>query len=702
MIPKVMAGSDFAGLKRYLVEDRAHDVLEPLGVPLDSHIAQMEMIARLSSRCKKPVKHVTFSAAIEDGKLTDALWLQLVDEAEAEFGMAGHRRVVVRHHDKPYDHIHVFWCAVSANTGNTPKLHFRVADASFPELGPRALSVAHMVQMAPGEFKAKSYDAHALLRLQHLCRDFEKQHGLRQLATPEDARGAREAGKKGKAPASDRQQQHRVERVGNSLVDRAVHIRAALDAPDWDRRDRSLAVLGLGVRPAFAASKSGPRLRGIVVHDLANEQNAVAASAFDAGTVKYGMSALDKRRAPETPAFADWWERRTVSPSPAAQARTGQQIRYEEERERHAADEARKVRERAAIERRYKLDERELRSRLMARRRAEAEQLEADKRRPFYTRYDETVRRPQLDLLHDRRRVELAPLARKRMPSFATWRRKMQRLVAAMHANWAKLADTVDGAATSVQRIPALAMIPALSSAKALSTAGVRPTGIRQLRDLERGKDGVPQSSIIGMDPTKIGGLRTSGAPRRFEQDVILEHGSSASPRIDLQEPIDDYYPELMPGGVRYARRREPPAFVEKGPCISVKIDSDDALRAALKLSLMRTDGPIVVRASPEVMARLYRIADALGVGDRLIDGMADAQANKQVEAGSRAEPAVNAAPTAAPQPSNRVQDAGRVRGWLHAVAEGESKRAGAKITKSKGPAAEPTSWVSSKRGQER
>ncbi|SEJ21174.1 Relaxase/Mobilisation nuclease domain-containing protein [Sphingomonas sp. OV641] len=702
MIPKVMAGSDFAGLKRYLVEDRAHDVLEPLGVPLDSHIAQMEMIARLSSRCKKPVKHVTFSAAIEDGKLTDALWLQLVDEAEAEFGMAGHHRVVVRHHDKPYDHIHVFWCAVSANTGQTPKLHFRVADASFPELGPRALSVDQMVQMAPGEFKSKSYDAHALLRLQHLCRDFEKQHGLRQLATPEDARTAREEGKKGKVPASDRQQQHRVERVGDSLVDRAVQVRAALDAPNWDQRERILVALGLGVRPVFAPSKSGPRLRGIVVHDLANEQNAVAASAFDTGTVKYGMSALDKRRDPETPVFADWWERRTVSPSPAAQARTGQQIRYEEERERHAAHEARKARERVAIEQRYKLDERKLRSRLMAQRRAEAEQLEADQRRPFYARYDETVRRPQLDLLHDRRRVELASLARKRMPSFATWRRKMQRLVAAMHANWAKLADTVDGAAMSVQRIPALATIPALSSAKALTTTEGRPAGIRQLRALAGGNEGVPQSPSIRPDAAKIGVLRRSSVPGRFEQNATLEHKSTPPPHIDLQEPIDGYYPQLMPGGVRYARRREPPAFVEKGPRISVKIDSDDALRAALKLSLMRTDGPIVARAAPEVMARIYRIATTLGVRDRLIDGMADTQANEQVEAGSRSVLGTNAAPTAAPQASDRVQDAGRVKGRLLALAEGESKRAGAQIARPKGPAVDATPSVSSKRGQER
>lgn len=702
MIPKVMAGSDFAGLKRYLVEDRAHDVLEPLGVPLDSHIAQMQMIAGLSNRCKKPVKHVTFSAAIEDGKLTDALWLQLVDEAEVEFGMAGHRRVVVRHHDKPYDHIHVFWCAVSADTGKTPTLHFRVADAPFPELGPRALSVEQMVQMAPGEFKSKSYDAHALLRLQHLCRDFEKQHGLRQLATAEDARAAREAGKRGKALGPDRQQQHRVKRVGDSLVDRAVQVRAALDAPDWDQRERSLAALGLGVRPAITPLKGGSRLRGIVIHDLTNEQNAVAASAFDTGTVKYGMSALDKRRDPATPAFADWWERRTASPTPSAQELTGQQTRYEEERERHAADEARKARERVAIEQRYKLDERELRSRLMARRRAEAEQLKADQRRLFYTRYDETVRRLQLDLLHDRRRFELAPLARKRMPSFATWRRKVQRLVAAMHANWAKLADTVDGAAMSVQRIPTLAMIPALSSAKALSTAEVRPAGIRQLRDLARGNEGVPQSPSIRPDLAKIGVLRRSSVPGRFEQDATLEHKSTPPPHIDLQEPIDGYYPKLMPGGVRYARRGEPPAFVEKGPRISVKIDSDDALRAALKLSLMRTDGPIVVRAAPEEMARIYRIADTLGVGDRLIDGLTYAQAERQVEGATQPCPPPSSAATLPLNIEDRTEVPAERRGGIYALAESESRRDGVAITKSKGPGTDATPLVRGKSVQER
>lgn len=701
MIPKVMAGSDFAGLKRYLVEDRAHDVLEPLGVPLDSHIAQMEMIARLSSRCKKPVKHVTFSAAIEDGKLTDARWLELVDEAEAEFGMAGHHRVVVRHQDKPYDHIHVFWCAVSANTGNTPKLHFRVADASFPELGARALSVDQIVQMAPGEFKSKSYDAHALLRLQHLCRDFEKQHGLRQLATPEDARAAREAGKKGKAPVSDRQQQHRVERVGDRLVDRAVQVRAALDASDWDQRERSLAALGLGVRPAIAPSKSGPRLRGIVVHDLVNEQNAVAASAFDTGVVKYGMAALDKRRDPATLAFADWWERRDSALVSAPAERSGQQIRYAEERERHAANEARKAVERALVEQRYALEERELRCRLMMRRRAEAKRLAADQRRLFYAIYDDTVRRSQLAELHDRRRNELASLVRKRMPSFATWKRKMSLIVAGMHANAAKAAESGAGSASALHRVPALASASALAVTAALRTAGAKLPGIRFLSDLVTRDSDVVSFSPGKADYGALAKSRTVGVTRRFAHAVVLKH--EAPPPLGAKGPgsIDGYQPRLMPDGVQYVRPGEAPAFVEQGARITVKIDSEDALRAALKLALTRAPGQIVVRADADVLERIYRLADALGARDRLVDWMAADHATERSGAATPEEPPSAAAVTQV-VPSDGGDDASKKRGGLHALAERESRRIGSATTKPKGPASGQTPTVGGRKGQGR
>lgn len=701
MIPKVMAGSDFAGLKRYLVEDRAHNVLEPLGVPLDSYIAQMQMVAKLSSRCTKPVKHVTFAAAIEDGTLPDVLWLELVNEAEAEFGLTGHQRVVVRHRDKAYDHIHVFWCAVSANTGKTPKLHFRVADASFPELGPRALSVEQMVEMAPGEFKPKSYDAHALLRLQSLCRDFEKQHGLRQLATSEDARRAREAGQKVKTPARDRQQQHRVERTGDSLVDRAGQVRAALDAPDWDQRVRNLAAVGLGVRPAFAPSKNGPRLRGIVVHDLINEQNAVAASAFDTGTVKYGMAALDKRRDPATLAFADWWERRDLTLEPAAAERIGQQIRYAEERERHAANEARKAIERASVEQRYALEERELRSRLMARRRAEAKRLAADQRRPFYAIYDDTIRQPQLADLHDRRRNELASLVRKRMPSFATLKRKVSLIVATMQANAAKAAVSEAGSASALHRISALASAPALSAATALKTARTKLPGIQFLSDLVTEEAGVVPFSPRKADCGVLAGRRVEGVSRRFAQTVVLEHESTAALSANQLGSIDGYHPRLMPGGVQYVRPGEAPAFVEQGARITVKIDSDDALRAALKLALIRASEPIVVRADADVLERIYRLADALGACDRLVDGMAADHATERSGAATPREPP-SAADVTPVVPSDGGDNASKKIGGLHVLAERESRRIGSATTRPKGPASAQTPTVGGRKGQGR
>lgn len=619
MISKVIAGDDFAGLKGYLVEDRKHDVIEPRGVPLDSYVAQMKMVARMSRRCTKPVKHVTFSAAIEDGRLSDEQWLELVEEATDEFGLSGHQRVIVRHSDKPYDHIHVFWCAVSGETGQTPRLQFRAKQAPFPELGPCALSTEQIARLKPSEIRRKSYDAHALLRLQHLCRGFEKRHQLRQLASPADAREAREAGR---APVRDRQQRHRVERVGNSLLDRAVEVRAALDGADWDRRSAKLADLGLGIRPFLAPTKNGPRMRGVVVYDLAKEENAVAASAFDTGTVKYGLAALDKRNDVTKPSFVEWWERRGPAPSPIEPRRTGPQIRYAEACDRHVADESRKASERASIEQRYALEEHELRFVLMTRRREQAQRLAAHQRRVFYAVYDETLRRPQLENLRDRRRADLMPLARRRMPSFAIWKGKMQNIVAAMIRGWNTTLTGEDGATASLHRTPTLASTPLLS--KAWYDRSPLP-GVRRLGDAV----GATSARQAEVDLALLRRLNTRPVNKPFEQQVIIEHGFSERQGATSVGPIDGYFPDLMPGGVRYARRGERPAFVEREGRITVKIDSDGALRAALKLAVQRTGGPITVHADPVVLDRIRRIADTLGVGDRLIDGSAKPQAER-------------------------------------------------------------------------
>lgn len=263
MIPTVHAGNDFGGLLDYL-QKPGHSLLEPLDLPVDQMVEQMKMVAELSARCTRPVKHLTFSAAREDGRLDDATWLKLVDEAERELGLEGHLRIVVRHSDKGYDHIHPFWCTVSAATGHVPpKRWFRIADSEYlPDVGPRALTDRQVASVPARARKLKSYDAHALTRLQHLCRDFERRHGLRELASPAEAKAAREAGSGKKR---DRQQGHRAQRAGDSLMDKADSIRKALDAPTYELRATLLNELGFGMRPALRKLKSGEEdIRGIL------------------------------------------------------------------------------------------------------------------------------------------------------------------------------------------------------------------------------------------------------------------------------------------------------------------------------------------------------------------------------------------------------------------------------------------------------
>lgn len=88
MIPTVHAGNDFNGLLAYL-QKPGHRLLEPLDLPVERVVEQMTMVAELSARCTRPVKHLTFLAAREDGRLDDATWLKLVDEAGRELGLGG-------------------------------------------------------------------------------------------------------------------------------------------------------------------------------------------------------------------------------------------------------------------------------------------------------------------------------------------------------------------------------------------------------------------------------------------------------------------------------------------------------------------------------------------------------------------------------------------------------------------------------------
>lgn len=74
--------------------------------------------ALLNSRCEKLVWHQSFSFdPSEQEQATDALMRQIARGFLREFGMEGHRYVVIRHDDKPHPHFHVVASRIHPETG---------------------------------------------------------------------------------------------------------------------------------------------------------------------------------------------------------------------------------------------------------------------------------------------------------------------------------------------------------------------------------------------------------------------------------------------------------------------------------------------------------------------------------------------------------------------------------------------------------
>lgn len=610
MIPTVHAGNDFGGLLDYL-QKPGHSLLEPLHLPVDQMVEQMEMVAELSARCTRPVKHLTFSAAREDGRLDDATWLKLVDEAERELGLEGHLRIVVRHSDKGYDHIHPFWCTVSAATGHIPpKRWFRVADSEhLPEVGPRALTDRQVASVPAQACKLKSYDAHALTRLQHLCRDFERRHGLRELASPAQAKAAREAGT---GKTRDRQQGHRAQRAGDSLMDKADSIRKALDAPTYELRATLLHELGFGMRPATRKLKSGKEdIRGILIYDLDNEANAVAASKFDLADQKYGLGALDKRTAEGALRYADWIKVRGRAPSPPRPQRDGTlQRKYDQRRTAHRETENWKRQAKRVAKERHEAELRGLRAALMIRRRVAAKTLPLAKRRAFYAIFDKSVRAPEMAAALARQRGELAKFKRGRFPTFAQWKRLIL----------ATVNDLVFVPAGSDARLnAALHRVGALASAPSLHTGrdGTLRKPARPTRLSEQAKAIATGSDLFVRTIAKGGPRVDKRAPAHsslgarpiamFEFDTPQE--SNAGRGVQAVGP---YRATVRPDGVAYARSGQPVAFVDRGSAIDVFLGDEPDLHAATTLAFHWERVPHLLHAGLEIVERVRRIADAL------------------------------------------------------------------------------------------
>jgi hypothetical protein len=313
MIANITTGADFGDLLDYLVENRDHELLDARGVSsVDLAAEEMEAVAALNDRAKVKLIHLSLSAAHEDGQLSGDTWLHAVGRHEGAFGLAGHQRVVVRHKDKTHDHVHVFWCTISPETGQTPpKRWFLKKGFAIDDVGPHALT-ENQVARVPAEHRARrTYDFILLRRAQHLCRRLEKELGLRELQSPEQAAEARATGEV-RGPTIG--QQKRAERTGSApLIERGDDIRRALDAPDWPSKRHALASIGLDLEPVFRTTKTGEELRGLVIFELSDPGNRMKASQLDTAHRKYGFRKLEERHSDGAEPLERWWpDRRPV------------------------------------------------------------------------------------------------------------------------------------------------------------------------------------------------------------------------------------------------------------------------------------------------------------------------------------------------------------------------------------------------------
>lgn len=418
MIPKITKGSNFGGLVDYLVIDRDHEVLDFQGVScVDMAAAEMAAIASQNSRAKVTLLHLSLSAAIEDGRLNKAQWLRAVDEMEAAAGLVGHPRVVVRHRDKGYDHIHVFWCTISPETGMTPAKSWFLKKSSEADYGPHILT-AEQVRLVPLKERAlRTYDFRLQARLQDRARDLEAAMGLRQLRSPQQAKNDRLKGE------TDRQASHQSklsERTGDrNLMAFAEDIRASLSRSSWDEREESLRSLNLAIEPVIRTTRDGEQLRGIVVVDRLNPKNRIKASAFDIGKHRYGLAALERSLAPNASRFKEW--SKTLSPTSSrgsVQDTSALKAGYAFMIEQHREAENAKRRKRAELRKRHAAELKRLRAQLMAKRRAMAKDLPSNERRAFYREFAVAARGPAIAELRAQQKEEMRSFKRRRLKTF--------------------------------------------------------------------------------------------------------------------------------------------------------------------------------------------------------------------------------------------------------------------------------------------
>lgn len=434
MIANVTYGDDFSGLLEYLVEHRDHEVLDLRGVSsVELAADEMALVAAGAERTQKSVMHVSLSAAPGDGLLKLKLWLLATSRIEAEFGLADRQRVIVRHRDKDYDHVHIFWCVVGENGCAPPHRRFLAKGVEIEGMGRFALTPDQIKKLPPHQVVRGSYNRYALFRLMDLCRDLERDLKLTKVRSHKEVKKAQMAGEPRRRRDDD---QHRHARTGTEpLMARADAIRLALDEQNWRRAERALAEIGIGMKPARKPTKTDPnRIRGLVLYDLLDEGNQIAASDLDIAGRKYGLRQIEKRHEEGAVPFESWWPERTGPGLPAGRSRTPAEAtvqghgavdvtrvreNFERDRAAHRLQKLLDAAKRKELRAKHAADRKKLQRGLIEERREFAERLPRHQRRAFYAIFSRTRR---ASALAAQRAAQTGEMDQHRPSRFPTWR----------------------------------------------------------------------------------------------------------------------------------------------------------------------------------------------------------------------------------------------------------------------------------------
>jgi hypothetical protein len=128
MIPNFTMGGDPGGLARYLLGyknqkvDKQATVLGSAGVRTDTlaHlVTDFELGAMLHPELGRSVLHISLSFNPDDAaRMTDQKMRQIAEEYMVEMGMSGTQYLLVRHRDRPHEHLHIMANRV-ADDGHT-------------------------------------------------------------------------------------------------------------------------------------------------------------------------------------------------------------------------------------------------------------------------------------------------------------------------------------------------------------------------------------------------------------------------------------------------------------------------------------------------------------------------------------------------------------------------------------------------------